>query len=45
MKFIAAGSFCASISEEEQSLFLWGSGAFGEFLTPHRVKKIKGTVV
>ena len=24
---------------------MWGSGAFGEFLTPHRVKKIKGSVV
>lgn len=21
---------------------MWGTGAFGEFLTPHRVKKIKG---
>jgi hypothetical protein len=42
MSFISAGSFSASISEETRSLFLWGSGAFGEFLTPHRVKKIKG---
>ena len=41
-KFIAAGSFSAAISEDTKSLFLWGSGAFGEFLTPHRVKKIKG---
>ena len=42
MRAIAAGSFSASISEDTRSLFLWGSGAFGEFLTPHRVKKIKG---
>ena len=42
MRFIAAGSFSAAISEDTQSLFLWGSGAFGEFLTPHRIKKIKG---
>jgi len=42
MCFISAGSFSASISEDTRSLFLWGSGAFGEFLTPHRVKKIKG---
>lgn len=42
MHSIAAGSFSAAISEDTKSLFLWGSGAFGEFLTPHRVKKIKG---
>lgn len=42
MKFVAAGSFSAAISEEKQDLFLWGTGSFGEFLTPHRVKKIKG---
>ena len=24
---------------------MWGSGAFGEFLTPHRVKKIRGRIV
>ena len=44
MRFVAAGSFSASISEESKSLFLWGSGIFGEFLTPHRVKKIKEEV-
>ena len=42
MKFITAGSFSASISEEGSNLFLWGTGAFGEFFTPHRVKKIRG---
>ena len=42
MRFIAAGSFSASISDETRSLFLWGSGTFGQFLTPHRVKKIRG---
>ena len=45
MRFISAGSFSASISDESRSLFLWGSGAFGEFLTPHRVKKIKGETI
>lgn len=45
MKFVAAGSFSAAISEEKMDLFLWGSGSFGEFLTPHRVKKIKGQTV
>ena len=44
MRFVSAGSFSASISEESKSLFLWGSGIFGEFLTPHRVKKIKEEV-
>ena len=42
MRYVAAGSFSASISDDTRSLFLWGTGAFGEFLTPHRVKKIKG---
>ena len=42
MRFIGANTFSASISEEGSSLFLWGTGTFGEFLTPHRVKKIKG---
>lgn len=48
MKFVAAGSFSASISSEtskKSDLFLWGSGAFGEFLAPHRVKKIRGSPV
>lgn len=45
MRYIAAGSFSASISEEGSNLFLWGTGAFGEFLTPHRVKKIRGETV
>ena len=41
MSQIAAGSFSAAISRETKSLYLWGTGAFGEFLTPHRVKKIQ----
>ena len=45
MHHIAAGNFSASISEESQNLFLWGTGTFGEFLTPHRVKRIQGEVV
>jgi X-linked retinitis pigmentosa GTPase regulator len=42
MRYIAAGSFSASISHDSGDLYLWGSGVFGEFLTPHRVKTIHG---
>jgi alpha-tubulin suppressor-like RCC1 family protein len=42
MKFVAAGSFSASIAQETGSLYLWGTGTFGAFKTPHRVKKIEG---
>ena len=45
MSFVAAGSFSAAISKESKSLYLWGTGAFGEFLTPHRVKKIKDETI
>jgi|LauGreDrversion4_2_1035121.scaffolds.fasta_scaffold3236712_1 hypothetical protein len=45
MKFIAAGSFSASISAETRELYLWGSGTFGNFDTPHRVKKITEPVI
>lgn len=41
MRYIAAGSFSASIATETGSLYLWGTGTFGSFKTPHRVKKIK----
>jgi len=41
MKFIAAGSFSASISKDQGSIYLWGTGTFGKFSTPHRVKKIE----
>ena len=41
MRKVAAGSFSASISEIGD-LYIWGSGVFGEFLTPHRVKTIHG---
>jgi len=44
MSFIAAGGFSASISVETKSLYLWGTGTFGEFEHPHRVKKISGNV-
>lgn len=40
MKYIAASNFSACISKEQGSLYLWGKGLFGEFSTPHRVKKI-----
>jgi X-linked retinitis pigmentosa GTPase regulator len=42
MKTIRAGSFSASISHDTGDLYVWGSGVFGEFLTPHRVKTING---
>jgi alpha-tubulin suppressor-like RCC1 family protein len=45
MRYIQAGSFSASISEDGSNLFLWGTGSFGEFLTPHRVKKIRGETI
>jgi X-linked retinitis pigmentosa GTPase regulator len=45
MKLIAAGSFSASVSHDSGDLYLWGSGVFGEFLTPHRVKTIKGKTI
>jgi hypothetical protein len=38
MRFIAAGSFSGSISHEKGELYLWGSGSFGEFLVPTRIK-------
>lgn len=41
MCFIAAGSFSASVAVETGSLYLWGTGTFGQFNTPHRVKKVK----
>lgn len=44
MRYVAAGSFSASISQDAGDLYLWGSGVFGEFLTPHRVKTIHGIV-
>ena len=45
MRTIAAGSFSGAISEADSSLFLWGTGSFGEFLSPHRVKRIQGEVI
>jgi alpha-tubulin suppressor-like RCC1 family protein len=42
MSYVAAGSFSASISQDTGSLYLWGTGTFGKFMTPHRVKKIDG---
>mgnify|MGYP001610281413 CR=1 FL=1 len=45
MKQIAAGSFSASISLDSGDLYIWGSGVFGEFLSPHRVKTIKGPTI
>lgn len=45
MRYIAAGSFSGSISYDSGDLYLWGSGVFGEFLTPHRVKTIKGMTI
>ncbi len=45
MKTVAAGGFSGSISMDSGDLYLWGSGVFGEFLTPHRVKTIHGSTV
>jgi alpha-tubulin suppressor-like RCC1 family protein len=35
MRKVAAGSFSAAISKDSGDLYLWGTGVFGEFLTPH----------
>lgn len=37
---IRAGLFSAAFSQDNQ-LYLWGSGPFGEFYTPHRVKSVQ----
>ena len=34
MKYIAAGSFSASISKDRGELFIWGTGVFGKFVLP-----------
>lgn len=39
MTKIRAGQFSASLSVDNQ-LYLWGSGTFGDFYTPHRVKSV-----
>jgi hypothetical protein len=40
MIFIAAGSFSASISKKNRQVYFWGTGTFGEFKSPYRVKKL-----
>ena len=45
MKYVAAGSFSASISQDTNQLYLWGTGTFGSFHSPHRVKKIAEDVI
>lgn len=45
MSSVAAGTFSASIAKETGSLYLWGTGTFGEFKTPHRVRKIEQKAV
>ena len=40
MNNISAGNFSASVSLEKGDLYIWGAGSFGEFQTPHRVKKV-----
>ena len=41
MKYVAAGGFSASIAKETGSVYLWGTGTFGQFSVPHRMKRIK----
>ena len=36
---VRAGSFSAAMSQDHQ-LYLWGTGSFGQFYTPHRVKSV-----
>jgi hypothetical protein len=44
MRTISAGTFSASICEDLQHLYIWGTSPYGEFLTPHHVKRITGEV-
>ena len=37
---VRSGSFTAALSDEDQ-LYVWGRGAFGDFYTPHRVKSFR----
>lgn len=39
MRKVRAGNFSASLSEDSQ-MYIWGTGIFGEFFTPHRVKGV-----
>jgi len=34
---VSAGSYSAALSNENE-LYVWGEGPFGNFATPHRVK-------
>ena len=45
MNYIAAGSFSASIAKETGSVYLWGTGTFGQFAVPHRMKRIKQNAI
>jgi alpha-tubulin suppressor-like RCC1 family protein len=36
---VRAGAFSAGLSMDQQ-LYLWGTGPFGQFYTPHRVKSV-----
>ena len=40
MSFVEAGTFSASIAQNSGSIYLWGTGTFGKFSTPHRVKRV-----
>ena len=40
IKQVRSGGFTAALSDEDQ-LYVWGCGAFGDFFTPHRVKSFK----
>ena len=44
MTQISAGGHSAAISSTGE-LYIWGSGSFGEFLNPHRVKSLNGKAV
>ena len=44
MRYIAAGSFSASIAKDSGNMYLWGDGTWGNFQQPHRVKKIEERV-
>ena len=41
MGSVSAGSFSGAISRDDGQVYIWGTGTFGKFATPHRMKKIK----
>lgn len=41
---VRAGSFSAALSQDQQ-LYIWGKGTFGNFYRPHRVKFFQTQII